>query len=431
MTTNNNFQTVYYLTDKTKHPLNAILFTTTSFEDVIYELLTIIDHKITFLRSLNVNLANVHFNNLVINCIKNNTSPHMQILDEVIYDISQHTIMSTCDGQKFNIYEKHIKSLFSKIESQFGSSNFLTNTVISQIPNQIMQNQKIQEPKEEMQQLQNDISTIMGISKNDDNTEIIISEKDINAIGDFLSDDEDSSDEQESDSESEDDEEDDGKYANKIKLNVKSVNNFIKNKENTINELQEKANKKEQDYIENKCILDSKNAELRRLKERAEERQRVFESERDVTYIRIKDQLETTEMTEDNIPLMFVDKYPIFKLLDAENILHTDEDYEMYCNLYDKMYPKKAMTKRGEYIPHNVNYLPEEKKKQYEKMKVDSTDIVQEFINKNSIPSTTLKSSDEILKELESSDDDSCDNDSSDSSDNADHIDSEDIDGSN
>ena len=88
--------------------------------------------------------------------------------------------------------------------------------------------------------------------------------------------------------------------------------------------------------------------------EKEEERFRIFESDKRV-YDKIKIDITKEKISENNIPELFATKYPIFKFMDLNNLLNTDNDYDTYKSLYDNIKGQESNTKE-EYIPHNVHY---------------------------------------------------------------------------
>ncbi len=111
----------------------------------------------------------------------------------------------------------------------------------------------------------------------------------------------------------------------------------------------------------------------RKEKEREEERRRIFESDKRV-YAMIKQDIadEDKKIDEDNIPGLFSAKYPIFKLMDEEGLIDQDDEYDIYLELYNDLYPKKEELEyeekqNDEYVPHNYHYLNKEEQEKYKK----------------------------------------------------------------
>jgi len=113
-------------------------------------------------------------------------------------------------------------------------------------------------------------------------------------------------------------------------------------------------------------------------KERFEERQRIFKSDKEV-YNKLNNKLENNELTEDKIPELFEKKYPIFKFMYQNNLLDMDDDYLIYTELYDNMYPKND-NMNEDYIPHNANYLSEETQQKYKEIQNKYKDKIDNFI---------------------------------------------------
>ena len=183
-----------------------------------------------------------------------------------------------------------------------------------------------------------------------------------------------------SDSNSNSDDSIDDEYYNNIK---RSIQNAKKMNDKNISDMQDTLDNIEEDYINEKCDLDAIRNEKRKDNEKKKEHKRVFETDRDVTYPRIKQSIEEGRMTEQNVPDMFAKRYPIFKVLEIENVLGTENDYNTYCNLYKEMYPEKKENDDdvdNTYVPHNIAYLSEEIQEQYKDH--ENSDIIDEMINK-------------------------------------------------
>lgn len=89
-------------------------------------------------------------------------------------------------------------------------------------------------------------------------------------------------------------------------------------------------------------LLDELNDEKRahRVKyEKDAEKRRVFESDKKI-YFRLKSEIENDDLDENNIPVMFISKYNVFRCMDIEGELDVDNtdiehEYDVYCYLFD------------------------------------------------------------------------------------------------
>ena len=176
-------------------------------------------------------------------------------------------------------------------------------------------------------------------------------------------------------------------YVLDLKTKINALADIKIAEESKLNKLKEKKDNIETKYIDNKCELDSKKMEHRRLKEKEEERRRIFIHDRDFAYKKISEDIldENKKMTEESIPSMFAAKYSILKILDEDGFLGKDGDYEMYCQLYDELYKDKSEEiQPSQYLPHNIHYLSPEEQLKYKNVKPD--DLLKNFVNKNRVP---------------------------------------------
>jgi hypothetical protein len=181
----------------------------------------------------------------------------------------------------------------------------------------------------------------------------------------------------------------------------------------------------EQEEVLNDYVLEKVTDEkqkLRRDKEKNEEMVRVFRCDKKV-YRLIKEDVDNDIIKNDEIPSLFEDKYPIFEFMDSNNLivlndLPNDDEFKLYCEYYEEAYPPKIVDKDSnkEYVPHNVNYLPEDEKNKFlEQEQKQQPDIINDFINKKcNLQENYINKEDSSDYESESSDDS---DDSSDSND--------------
>lgn len=91
-----------------------------------------------------------------------------------------------------------------------------------------------------------------------------------------------------------------------------------------------------------------------------EEKKNVFEANKRAYYMLEQDILDG-KTTVDKISELFKEIYPIYKFMDNNNLLETENEFPEFTKIYDALDLDKE-DDGGEYEPHNVNYLSEEKK---------------------------------------------------------------------
>lgn len=124
-------------------------------------------------------------------------------------------------------------------------------------------------------------------------------------------------------------------------------------------------------------------------KERATEKRRIFESDKE-TYQKIKADIEKGKIKKEKISELFTDKYEIFSIMEEYNLLDKENEYAEYMSLYEEIYPPPPTPVKEEYIPHNINYLNEEEQAKYKKVNQENTPESQE-INKTNPDQTNQK----------------------------------------
>ena len=123
------------------------------------------------------------------------------------------------------------------------------------------------------------------------------------------------------------------KYLENIKLleeNAKLCEEKLDVMKDQIENKQEDFKLKKEKFNKDKRQFDKEKEEWVQFKSKLEADKRV--------YFIIKEQLESGELTEDSIPILFQDKYPIFKKLDNDNLLDTSDfltsnDISNYLNI--------------------------------------------------------------------------------------------------
>jgi hypothetical protein len=131
--------------------------------------------------------------------------------------------------------------------------------------------------------------------------------------------------------------------AQKIKqLEIEANNNNEK-----LEEVKEVMDEKEEKFNEKKEEFDNEKRKHEKNKEAWNQLKNKLEADKRVYYI-IKEQLQSGELTEDSIPVLFQDKYPIFKHMDDNNMMVENdtistEEIGNYLNV------------APDYITNNVN----------------------------------------------------------------------------
>jgi hypothetical protein len=123
------------------------------------------------------------------------------------------------------------------------------------------------------------------------------------------------------------------KYLEHIKLleeNAKLCEEKLENMKEQVDTKKDEFKQKKEQFNKEKKSFDKEKEEWNQFKSKLEADKRV--------YFIIKEQLESGELTEESIPILFQDKYPIFKKLDDDNLLDsadflTSNDISNYLNI--------------------------------------------------------------------------------------------------
>ncbi|ARF09503.1 hypothetical protein Indivirus_1_126 [Indivirus ILV1] len=162
-----------------------------------------------------------------------------------------------------------------------------------------------------------------------------------------------------------------------LKKTIDELENLKKQEEEKLKELEE-INEKDTNKFSDFCDkLGDAKREYRRNKEMEEEKKKKFEANK-CAYRKMRQHLIDGKITENDISPLFKKEYPIYKFMDEKDLLDKPDEYILYLNMYDELYPEK--NEKSDYIPHNVNYLSAEEKKKYLDMKTTNQDIIEEFI---------------------------------------------------
>ncbi len=118
------------------------------------------------------------------------------------------------------------------------------------------------------------------------------------------------------------------------KIEVRDINEI----EAKIKMLELEAKLQEEEMNEKKRIIEEKNNEVRNKKKNFDRERKNYEKDKDEwdklrnkleadkrVYFIIKEQLDNGELTEESIPILFQEKFPIFKYLDTKNLINDDD----------------------------------------------------------------------------------------------------------
>jgi hypothetical protein len=72
--------------------------------------------------------------------------------------------------------------------------------------------------------------------------------------------------------------------------------------------------------------------------EKEDEKKNIFKVDKQVYFTLKAEGIDGSD--EDKIPILFVDKYPVFKFLDTNNLLDQEQEYELFTDLYNKLLEK-------------------------------------------------------------------------------------------
>lgn len=175
-----------------------------------------------------------------------------------------------------------------------------------------------------------------------------------------------------------------------------------------MNELKDKRNKEIERLELLKANIDDKDKQLskdanklgdekrvyQKNKEKEDENKNIFKADKK-SYYMLKQDIEDGKVSENNMSILFKNKYPIFKFMECKGLLDNDDEYVQYVSIYNELYPKKDYDIEA-YVPHNIHYLNEDEKIKYDNIK-DKGDMLSDFIGgKNKI-----KPLEEVLRDID------------------------------
>jgi len=109
-----------------------------------------------------------------------------------------------------------------------------------------------------------------------------------------------------------------------LALKIKRLEEEAELNEEKLEEIKEIANNKEESFIEKKEEFDNEKKNFDKEKEAWNQLKSKLEADKRVFFI-IKEQLESGELTSESIPILFQDKYPIFKHMFDNNLINSSD----------------------------------------------------------------------------------------------------------
>ena len=113
-----------------------------------------------------------------------------------------------------------------------------------------------------------------------------------------------------------------------IQSNIKKLKLLKNNKEKLVDNITSNFNNNNEKYLQNKIKKLNETKKINKEKEKIDEYKRRYDSDKKI-YLSIKDNI-----TDDNIPELFKDQYPILQILEKLNLLDSSKGLEFY---YKKM----------------------------------------------------------------------------------------------
>jgi hypothetical protein len=112
-----------------------------------------------------------------------------------------------------------------------------------------------------------------------------------------------------------------------LALKIKRLEEEANKNEEKLEEIKEIAELKEEKFIEKKEEFDQEKKNFEREKESWNQLKSKLEADKRVFFI-IKEQLESGELTSESIPILFQDKYPIFKHMYENNLINSNDSID-------------------------------------------------------------------------------------------------------
>ena len=136
---------------------------------------------------------------------------------------------------------------------------------------------------------------------------------------------------------------------------IQELEEATKFNENIINECKNNIDNKDT-FQNKKIIFDKEKKNLDKEKENWLQLKSKLEADKRVYFI-IKEQLDAGELTEDSIPVLFQDKYPLFLYMDNNKLIYNDDTlFTEEINIYLMVLPKFKKENIAESESHLTTY---------------------------------------------------------------------------
>jgi len=109
-----------------------------------------------------------------------------------------------------------------------------------------------------------------------------------------------------------------------LALKIKKLEEEAELNDEKLEEIKEQFENKEETFIEKKEEFDNEKKNFEKEKDAWNQLKNKLEADKRVFFI-IKEQLESGELTSDSIPILFQDKYPIFKHMYENNLINSSD----------------------------------------------------------------------------------------------------------
>jgi hypothetical protein len=164
-----------------------------------------------------------------------------------------------------------------------------------------------------------------------------------------------------------------------------------KEQDEKIKFLKEELEEDEENYADYRYELNSKLNDIKYDKEKQEDMKSRFESEKNFTYVNIRNDVESGKLLIENIPSMFAKQYPVYKFMDNRDLLNDDHAYDIYQDLYKSMYDEDSDTDDNDNIENMLDIVNNKKFESSDKI-LKKLDIMESMIDdsENSVSSDLL-----------------------------------------
>lgn len=146
------------------------------------------------------------------------------------------------------------------------------------------------------------------------------------------------------------------KNPDELLKHIQELEEASKLNENKINEYKNNVDNKKETIENKKIMFDKEKKNLEKEKENWFQLKSKLEADKRVYFI-IKEQLDSGELTEDSIPVLFQDKYPIFLYMDNNKLIYNDDTlFTEEINNYLMVLPKFKKENIAESESHLTTY---------------------------------------------------------------------------